>query len=343
VAPTVEELVKTSTLQTLPKYQSLEEYRRELGQRRVALEQSYANAVAGIPPYRGEPTELELAVGGLLAPSLAPNSPLMQAADKFGKFAVGVGAMLGRAVEVSLPFFEGLGTLVEAGGRWITEAQQKAARRAALADELLSSAYEASAGLGRGDPEPGLRFLRNRFGWRRLGVDHVAALWETLQADHNEMMVEMLPAPDPAGWLKSRVAFQMLRTRRERDPRDLFCQKRLTPDQEQRLRGAGHRQDEEEGLDPAIIVARKYDFRHQALERIAADGRAASRERAKVVLECLRLGLDPEDCRQLLDSGDAWRAFKPTARAEEEKLWKRFQQNYPKSSSNERYLHKGAN
>ena len=128
------------------------------------------------------------------------------------------------------------------------------------------------------------------------------------------------------------------RTKQERDPRDLFRQKSLTPDQEQKLRGAGHKQDEDEGLDPGVILARKYGPERRTIEQISNHGRPVSQERARLVLECLNLGLDDEECRLLLGT-DAWRAFKTAANNEKEKLWKSFQDKYPKPQSNERYLY----
>ena len=102
MAPTVEELVKTSALQTLPKYQSLEEYRRELEQRRKALEQSYAN-LAGTLPRQIKTAEI-------------PISPLAQAlseSQQFRTFVFGALQVLDRVVR---PIAVGFKTLLER--RW---------------------------------------------------------------------------------------------------------------------------------------------------------------------------------------------------------------------------------
>jgi hypothetical protein len=222
--------------------------------------------------------------------------------------------------------------------RWITEA----ARKRASVEELLFAAYEARSAFEKHKPEPILRFLRNRLGTRQPNHAHATALWEVLQIPHEELVGSMMrDERPPAKWLAMRVAFRFGDMRRELDPRDSFavrtCAKPLAPDQIKKVRGAGIRPDED-GLDPARILARKHGFWQQAIEEIAANGRAINQDRAAIVLKCLELGLDEKECRELLGGDNAWRAFKARAKAEEKKLWEKFEKNYPKPSPNERYL-----
>jgi hypothetical protein len=295
---------------------------------------------------------------GLVLPGPTPLSELLT--ERYGqspgligaaKFLYDAGGTLNRTMEAWRPAIQGFSRFLQEAAlglqnaqtsirRWLAEAERQTARRKAVAEELLLRAYQAVEQVGRNKPQKALEFMRQDFGWKAPSVEHVGAFWEALQADHDELVEGMLLAPNPTAWLASRVAFRMLQARRERDPRDPFCGKLLNPDQEQKLRGTGHKQDEALGLDPGIIVARKYDFRRQTIEEISATGRPISQERSALVLECLNLGLDDEDYRQILGKDDAWRAFKITANNEREKLQKRFQENYPKTPPSERYLHK---
>ena len=282
---------------------------------------------------------------------LAETRRLVAGSSGATKFLYGGGNALSQALETLRPQLEKFGMFMQntAVGlqsaetgirRWLAEAAERAAHREAVVDDLLMSAYQAAEQIGRNKPQAALKFMRREFGWKQPSQGHVAAFWEALQADDTELREEMLIAPRPLGWLASRVAFRMRRTQQERDPRDLFCQKQLSPDQVQKLRGAGHKQHEDEGVDPGIIVARKYDLRRQTIEEIAVAGRPISQERAAVVRTCLDLGLDDEECRQILGEEGAWRALKTTAVNEREKLRKRFQENYPEPSLSKRYLHK---
>jgi hypothetical protein len=245
-------------------------------------------------------------------------------------------------------------TLLEVVGRWVVPVFDRVAeglkgftragraQRAAIeasrrkrCDELLYEAYAARDYFLKGQRhqerprplEPLARFLRTQLRWRtKLTPDHATALWEILQASHEGLVSEMAASGAPEGWLASQIVYRVRRIRSERDKLDTFRGKVLTPDQEQKLRGAGHRQHPDEAIDPAIIVARSNGFERQAIEMTLETGRPASRERAAIVHKCLALELDDKECRRLLGD-DAWRSVKRTLVGERERLRKNFSES----------------
>ena len=345
MAPTVEELVKTSTLLTPPQHRTVHDMAREIAE----AKRRYANLNASVPVYRAEPAGLDLVVSGIMVTKLEANPPLMEAvstfANRFEKFALGVGQVVGRAAEASRPFFEGLATLVEAGGRWIAEEERRAARRRASVEALLWEAYQACEALNRCNSELALKFLRDRFKWRNLKFDHVTALWLTLRADHDELLIRMLRADEPVGWLAAQVAFQMKTMKTEFPSQDTFSRATdkdaLTPEDAQELAernlvrkksqipppdvGAPRVRPAKKGMkplskdDPFLLVPAWHGDERQTLEEIARHGRSQSRPRARGVIEYhdrLRWSAEPFDRDELLaivGGENGLRAFRETA------------------------------
>jgi hypothetical protein len=194
------------------------------------------------------------------------------------------------------------------------------------ANILLHEAYRAgNRYLRSGSYKESLeQFMRTRLGWRSEPTpDHAAALWEVLAGrSHGTLLAKMGASGDPKRWLATEVAYRVRRIRAERDKPDNFRSKVLSPDQEQKLRGAGHRGNPDEGIDPGIIVARSYGFERQAIDVVALTGRPVSAQRAQIVRKCLELELDNRECQRLLGD-DGWRSVKRVLIAERERLRKR--------------------
>jgi hypothetical protein len=218
VAPTVEELVKTSTLLTPPKPQTFQELATEIEQRHNTLEQRYAELkanVAGIPPYQRETGEV----------SISPLAQILVESEQFRNFAFSALQALDWVVR---PIAVGFKTLLER--RWTPNRVYYAALEAWRRGD-----FEAAAGF--------LQFLRVE-----VTGDNVLAITEVLRPtfDPNAKRPDLRrrwewESPEHAStWLKKRIGDEA-RFKRQRlpelnpdlvDPKDAHADMRkvLDPD-----------------------------------------------------------------------------------------------------------------
>jgi hypothetical protein len=156
VAPTVEELIRTSALQTPPKYQSLEEYSRDFRQReRKLLRSIYATrrhlSTTQLPPPSPAVQELAKILGE------SRYSPTVEAVAKsLSDKAQG----LGRVMEALRPKIDGLSTFLEN----MAQVAAPTLTTLRLRPPFLFAALDAWEAFLTGDVEAIDRFIVDRLG-----------------------------------------------------------------------------------------------------------------------------------------------------------------------------------